>query len=177
MTEQTATEAFRNWAVVEIFGHERIAGEVSEQSIAGTNMLRVDVPAVGAQPAFTRFYGHGAIYSIQPVSEDIARRAAGAMQVRPVNVYLLPAGSDPDEHDPRDDGSLGDQGNITEGELVLYLPLHVNGDIHHKDVEQGRVSSVGQVAVFVRFGDRHTAQACNPSDLVKAGHRKSESND
>lgn len=82
---------FRSWAIVEIFGHERIAGEVSEQTIAGAGFIRVDVPALDGQPAFTRFYGDKAIYSIQPVDETTARRAAAAMRVRPVTVYLAPA--------------------------------------------------------------------------------------
>jgi len=90
MTEQPASEPFHTWAIVEIFGHERIAGELSEQTIGGGSFIRGDVPAVGDQQAFTRFYGDKAIYSIQPVSEDIARRAAAGMRVRPVNVYLLP---------------------------------------------------------------------------------------
>jgi hypothetical protein len=95
-------DAFRAWAIVEIFGHERIAGEVSEQIVAGHGFVRVDVPALDGQAAFTRLYGQAAIYSITPVSEDIARRAAAGMRVRPVNVYLaaLPA---PVESDSRDD--------------------------------------------------------------------------
>jgi hypothetical protein len=90
MSDQAPNEPFRSWAIVEIFGHERIAGEVSEQTIGGGTFIRVDVPAVNGQQAFTRFYGDKAIYSIQPVSEDIACRAAASMHVRPVNVYLLP---------------------------------------------------------------------------------------
>lgn len=35
------------WAIVELFGHKVIAGEISEVDVAGTQMLRVDVPAVG----------------------------------------------------------------------------------------------------------------------------------
>lgn len=104
MADQPASEPFRSWAVVEIFGHERIAGEVSEQTIGGGSFIRVDVPAVGDQAAFTRFYGDKAIYSIQPVSEEIARHAAAAMRVRPVSVYLvLPAPSEGDLDDIDDD--------------------------------------------------------------------------
>lgn len=110
MTEQLASEPFRNWAIVEIFGHERIAGEVSEQAIGGGSFIRVDVPAVDSQAGFTRFYGDKAIYSIQPVSEEIARRAAASMRVRPVNVYLLPAlasGELEEDDDQDDDGDNG----------------------------------------------------------------------
>jgi len=97
-------ESFRAWAIVEIFGHERLAGEVSEARIGGCAFVRVDVPAVGEQQAFTRFYGDKAIYSITPVDEALARRAAESMQVRPVNVYLLPSPQTPPDDDE-------DQGN------------------------------------------------------------------
>lgn len=104
-------ESFRTWAVVEIFGHERIAGEVSEQVIAGHGFVRVDVPELDGQAAFTRMYGHAAIYSITPVSEDIARRAAAGMRVRPVNVYLAalpaPTGESPEDDDDDDDAGPG----------------------------------------------------------------------
>ena len=32
------------WAIVEIFGHQRIAGFLSEQTIGGQSFVRVDVP-------------------------------------------------------------------------------------------------------------------------------------
>jgi hypothetical protein len=92
MTDQTPT--FDVFAIVELFGHARIAGRVCEQVIAGQGFLRVDVPLLPArgdmpeQPGFTRLFGPGAIYSITPVSEEIAIRAAQSMRVAPVNVYL-----------------------------------------------------------------------------------------
>lgn len=55
---------FDVWAVVELFGHQRIAGRVTEQVIAGQGFIRVDVPAIGNQSGFTRLFGSGAIYSI-----------------------------------------------------------------------------------------------------------------
>lgn len=32
------------WAIVELFGHARIAGRVTEQVIAGQGFIRADVP-------------------------------------------------------------------------------------------------------------------------------------
>lgn len=91
---QATTPTFCTWALVEIFGHERIAGEVSEQVIAGEGFIRVDVPALAGTPAFTRLYGGKAIYSITPVSEAVARLAAGTMRARPVTIYLAPGLAD-----------------------------------------------------------------------------------
>jgi len=63
---------FDVWAVVELFGHQRIAGRVTEQVIAGQGFIRVDVPTTGDQIGFTRMFGPGAIYSIIPTTEEIA---------------------------------------------------------------------------------------------------------
>jgi len=81
------SEKFESWAIVELFGHNQIAGKCSEQNIAGTNMLRVDVPETDEQPPFTRFLGSGAIYAINPVTEEIARHWARSLQVAPVNAW------------------------------------------------------------------------------------------
>ena len=60
---------FDLWCIVELFGHTKIAGRCTEQNIAGTNMLRVDVPPTPGQPSFSRLLGSGAIYAIKPVDE------------------------------------------------------------------------------------------------------------
>lgn len=119
MNEQPTT--FDVFAILELFGHTRLAGRVTEQTIAGCGMVRIDVPGLPAtkyspaQPGFTRYVGVAAIYSITPVSEDIAMRAAQSMRVAPVNVYLavpqLEGGvkwgqdddDDDDDHHFRDD--------------------------------------------------------------------------
>lgn len=81
---------FEGWAIVDLFGHSRIAGLCSEQPLAGTNMLRVDVPAINGKPAFTRFFGGGAIYSITPTDEQTAKIALGHIDVRPVERWIVP---------------------------------------------------------------------------------------
>lgn len=80
-------EKFDLWRVVELFGHSRIAGRCTEQNMAGTNMLRVDVPETSNQPGFTRFLSSGAIYAINPVSEGVARQIAENLQIQPVNIW------------------------------------------------------------------------------------------
>lgn len=77
-------QVFREWALVELFGHAQIAGMVSEATIAGGNFVRVDVPGGG-----TRFFGPGAIYSISPVTEELARRMAASIEP-PVQMWGLP---------------------------------------------------------------------------------------
>lgn len=90
-------ESFSTWAVVELFGHQRLAGLVTEATIGGCSFLRVDVPEQpahreGAQPvpAYTRYFGQGAIYALNPCSEQIARVAAAELRSRPPIPFALP---------------------------------------------------------------------------------------
>lgn len=84
------TEKFEHWCLVELFGHQRIAGKVSEQTIGGCAFVRVDVPAVGDIPSYTRLFGNGAIYAINPVTEELARAAAASYRTVPVSPFDLP---------------------------------------------------------------------------------------
>lgn len=89
MTEQSES-TYEGFAVIELMGHNTLAGYVSEQTIAGVAMLRVDVPAVGDVPAYTKFVSGGAIYGITPTTQEIAERAAQRLRSRPVSEYVVP---------------------------------------------------------------------------------------
>jgi hypothetical protein len=82
MTTQSEPRKLAIWAVVQIMGHQMVAGYVTEEPVAGTNMLRVDVPAVDEWPAHTKYFGGGAIYSIDPCTEEIAKQAAAGLAAR-----------------------------------------------------------------------------------------------
>ena len=77
-------EKFEQWAIIELFGHQRIAGLVTEQAIGGETFIRVDVPASrGVQP-MTKCYGKGAVYCMSFVDEETARAAAGQLSAKPM---------------------------------------------------------------------------------------------
>lgn len=83
--------AYTGWAVVELMGHRRIAGHVSEAAQYGTAMIRIDVPTEDGQPPITQFYGGNSIYCLSPVTEDVARAVARRNQPAPVSPYeILP---------------------------------------------------------------------------------------
>lgn len=82
-----AKSTFDAWCIVELFGHQKIAGRCTEQNIAGTNMLRVDVPETEKQPAFTRLFGSAAIYAINPVDEITAGMYVESINAGPINVW------------------------------------------------------------------------------------------
>ena len=83
-------ESFTGWAIVELFGHNAIAGLVSEQVVGGSPFVRVDVPETNGAPPFTKLYGAKAIYAITPTTEDIATQAAAKLEVRPVALWVVP---------------------------------------------------------------------------------------
>ncbi len=88
--KMTTQKTFEAWCIVELFGHQKLAGRVTEASIGGCSLLRVDVPAVGDQSAYTRYFGPNAIYSITPVEEAIVHSVLAYLEPRPVDVYMLP---------------------------------------------------------------------------------------
>lgn len=83
---------FDEWALVELFGHQRIVGKVTEATIGGGAFIRVDVPNEdGSEVLFTRFFGPSAIYSMSPIAKDVALALAKRQSAEPVKRYEMPA--------------------------------------------------------------------------------------
>lgn len=69
---------------------------------------------------------------------------------------------------------MAELSKFTPKTRVAYIPLHANGDLKHKDVERGTVSSTNSHYVFVKFDKQlnkfgwngTTSQACDPKDLI-----------
>jgi hypothetical protein len=64
------------WAKVEIFGHRRHFGRVSEVEQFGTKMLRVDVPIGDGEKFATFTYGGASIFGLTPLTEEACRKWA-----------------------------------------------------------------------------------------------------
>ena len=71
-----SNEKFESWGLLELFGHQRLAGKLSEQTIGGCHFIRIDVPEVGETAAYTRFFTQGAIYGMTPMEDETARKLA-----------------------------------------------------------------------------------------------------
>lgn len=97
-------DKFKAWAVLELFGHTRLAGLVSEAQIGGSSFVRIDVPEVAphveteerkklgysdrqGRPPFTKFYGPGAVYAISPCTEEVARAVAATIRAVPIDAF------------------------------------------------------------------------------------------
>lgn len=81
---------FEGWMILELFGHNMIAGFISEQSIGGASFVRVDVPDLDGKDGFTKFFNGSAVYAMTPTTEAVARQAAGNLTVRPVTPWVVP---------------------------------------------------------------------------------------
>jgi len=81
------SKPFEAWALVELFGHNRIAGLVTEAELAGGKFIRIDVPQIGDTQAVTRLYGPGAIYGITPLTQETAMAVAGELKVAPMSAW------------------------------------------------------------------------------------------
>ncbi len=77
---------FEEWAILELMGHRRLSGKVSEASIGGGAFIRIDMPMKDGSNS-TQFYSPGSIYCITPTTEDIARKMSLAYQPEPVNQW------------------------------------------------------------------------------------------
>lgn len=97
------SEKFESWGLLELFGHQRLAGKLSEQTIGGCHFIRIDVPEVGETAAYTRFFTQGAIYGMTPMEEATARKMAAYLRAVPVSPYELRSAAPPPQITHADD--------------------------------------------------------------------------
>ncbi len=100
------SDAFDSWAIIELMGHVRMGGRVTEEERFGSKLGRVDVPLPAdptcivcqgkgdCLPCDSRFttvyFGGSSVYRLTPTTEKLARAVAAASQPRPVSLYELP---------------------------------------------------------------------------------------
>jgi hypothetical protein len=110
--------SFAGFAIVELMGHVRVAGWVTEEELFGTKLGRVDIPDVtadltgGARPTevhATQYFNGSALYRLTPCDEATARSVAAQFQPRPASLQL-PAASDSGDHDDDDDDYTPSEG-------------------------------------------------------------------
>jgi len=106
--------AYTGWAIVELMGHRQRPGQISEVEMYGGKLLRIDIPVEGGDDV-TEFYGGSAIYSVRPVSEEIARDMAksvyGIRPVKPVQYQVAHQEPPPEPPPYRGEESDEDLGN------------------------------------------------------------------
>lgn len=93
---------FEAWGVVEVMGHNRAAGRITEEQLAGATMLRVDIPE--GDGFRTVYYGSSAIFGVHVTDEERAR-AAAARTSPPAWAWGI---NRPQLAAPADDDPIGD---------------------------------------------------------------------
>jgi hypothetical protein len=77
---------FEQWAIVELYGHVKLAGRVTEEDVFGRTLGRIDVPLADGGWV-TQYFGGGSIYRLTPCSEAAARQVA--QSVAAPRIYQL----------------------------------------------------------------------------------------
>ena len=74
LSEAPPSPPFVGWAIVELRGHRRLGGRVSEATVAGVAFIRIDVPHPNDSTLVraTHFYSPTAVQAITPTSEETA---------------------------------------------------------------------------------------------------------
>lgn len=111
----TAPVKLETWAVVELMGHVKIAGLVTEEERFGTKMGRIDIP-MKEGGLTTQYFGGSSVYRMTPTTEEVARAIATNHQPAPIHPWemkqpALPASPAP-LHD--DEEEWGGDGNYDE---------------------------------------------------------------
>lgn len=88
-TETAAPARFETWAVVEIMGHQRTAGFVTVEEIAGLAFLRIDTPGSNGS-VHTEYVGPRSIHRLRPCTEAVARMVAVAESNSPIHMWDVP---------------------------------------------------------------------------------------
>lgn len=88
-TEEHTAATFDQWCILELMGHVRLAGRVTEEVMFGAALGRIDIPS--GDGFTTQYFGGSSIYRITPTTEEVARLIAIHNQPAPVHRWELPA--------------------------------------------------------------------------------------
>ncbi len=77
------------WAIVELMGHVKLAGRLTEEEKFGSKLGRLDIPQADGS-FMTRYFGGASVYSISVVSEEVARHVSKQTSPAPVSAWDFP---------------------------------------------------------------------------------------
>ncbi len=115
MSNTKTVPTYEGWCIIELMGHRRLGGWVSEATFAGSAFVRIDVPgpATRADDAIgplldnkfvaTQLYSPQAVYCLTPCSWEAAFAAATIHQPTPIQRWELPSPVNANSHEADDD--------------------------------------------------------------------------
>lgn len=92
MSTETTQDPFDEWAIVELMGHLRLAGHLTEQQIAGGHFLRLDIHKEAGPAVITQLIPPppgGPVYRITITTEAVARKIGARSVPEPVARWEL----------------------------------------------------------------------------------------
>lgn len=92
-------EVIETWAFVEIMGHNKVAGRVSERKVGVAVMLQVDVPNADEGFSHSQLFSPQAVFSILPTTEEWCRKFSKARVDYSPLPYIPPTRQLSDGHD------------------------------------------------------------------------------
>jgi len=81
--------AFKSWCIVQLMGHQEVAGLVSEYEIAGIKMLKIAVPETKRQKPYTQLFSTQAVYSLYQTDEETVLLFCDRNPTEPVHPWKL----------------------------------------------------------------------------------------
>lgn len=107
MTEQEAHQQPQppgEWMILELLGHRKLAGFVTEVQRYGTALIQVEVYRGDEEaPTLVQRYSPSALFGETPCAEAVARRFAAGSSYRPVTAWelerALPSYDGPDDEE------------------------------------------------------------------------------
>lgn len=103
--ESQPEDSLKAWALVELFGHQRMVGMVQADPPEFPGMVRVDVPDLlkdgkVIRKGFTRYLGRASLYGVTPIDEDTVRELLPSISGRPSQpMGLAPRGYGGDDYE------------------------------------------------------------------------------
>ncbi len=76
------------WAIVELMGHVKLAGKLTEEEKFGVKMGRLDI--ADGDAFVTQLFGGASVYRITIVTEEVARQVNRSTSPAPVSPWDFP---------------------------------------------------------------------------------------
>lgn len=135
-------EKFDEWAVVEIMGHKKYAGHVTEHAMGGASFVRIDVPEITLEngqklAAFTKLFGASSVYCISPCTEETAKAFAARLMAESFSRFEAPRLPAPKASEPG--GPVAETKQCLDCGCDLYGSSDLCGDCQdERDAEDDR---------------------------------------
>lgn len=100
-------EEFGIWGILELMGHVKLAGYITEEELFGKKMGRIDIPHGDGD--VTQYFGGDSVYRLTPCTEDTARKFAVNSRPLPVYLWELSSGEQLVEHEEEFDEFIDDE--------------------------------------------------------------------